>query len=72
MDSTDALELKDIPKRLLVVGGGVIGMELGSVYASLGSKVTVVELLPSLLPGADKDLVNVFQKVLNRNLKNTY
>ncbi|MBI1931016.1 MAG: dihydrolipoyl dehydrogenase [Ignavibacteriales bacterium] len=62
MDSTDALELKDIPKRLLVVGGGVIGMELGSVYASLGSKVTVVELLPSLLPGADKDLVNVFQK----------
>ncbi len=62
MDSTDALELKDIPNRLLVVGGGVIGMELGSVYASLGSKVTVVELLPSLLPGADKDLVNVFQK----------
>ncbi|PID62595.1 MAG: dihydrolipoyl dehydrogenase [Ignavibacteriae bacterium] len=62
MDSTDALELKDIPKRLLVVGGGVIGMELGSVYASLGSKVTVVELLPSLLPGADKDLVNTFQK----------
>ncbi len=62
MDSTDALELKDIPKRLLVVGGGVIGMELGSVYASLGSKVTVVEVLPSLLPGADKDLVNTFQK----------
>ncbi len=62
MDSTDALELNDIPNRLLVVGGGVIGMELGSVYASLGSKVTVVELLPSLLPGADKDLVNTFQK----------
>ena len=62
MDSTDALELEDIPKRLLVVGGGVIGMELGSVYAALGSKVTVVELMPSLLPGADKDLVNVFQK----------
>ncbi|MBK7105381.1 MAG: dihydrolipoyl dehydrogenase [Ignavibacteriae bacterium] len=62
MDSTDALELQEIPNRLLVVGGGVIGMELGSVYASLGSKVTVVELLPSLLPGADKDLVNVFQK----------
>ncbi|MFZ1292507.1 MAG: dihydrolipoyl dehydrogenase [Melioribacteraceae bacterium] len=62
MDSTDALELNEIPKRLLVVGGGVIGMELGSVYAALGSKVTVVELLPSLLPGADKDLVNVFQK----------
>jgi len=62
MDSTDALELEDIPDRLLVVGGGIIGMELGSVYAALGSKVTVVELLPSLLPGADKDLVNVFQK----------
>ncbi|MCB9249523.1 MAG: dihydrolipoyl dehydrogenase [Ignavibacteriales bacterium] len=62
MDSTDALELKDVPKRLLVVGGGVIGMELGSVYAALGSKVTVVELMPALLPGADKDLVNVFQK----------
>jgi len=62
MDSTDALELENIPKSLLVVGGGIIGMELGSVYASLGSKVTVVELLPSLLPGADKDLVKVFQK----------
>jgi dihydrolipoyl dehydrogenase len=62
MDSTDALELEDVPKRLLVVGGGVIGMELGSVYAALGSKVTVVEFMPSLLPGADKDIVNVFQK----------
>ncbi len=62
MDSTDALEMKDIPQRLLVVGGGVIGMELGSVYASFGSKVTVVELMPSLLPGTDKDLVKVFQK----------
>lgn len=62
MDSTAALEMEDIPKRLLVVGGGVIGMELGSVYASLGSKVTVVELMPSLLPGADKDLVRTFQK----------
>lgn len=62
MDSTEALELKDVPNRLLVVGGGVIGMELGSVYAALGSKVTVVELMPALLPGADKDIVNVFQK----------
>jgi len=62
MDSTDALELEDIPNKLLVVGGGVIGMELGSVYASLGSKVTVVELMPALLPGADKDIVKVFQK----------
>jgi dihydrolipoamide dehydrogenase len=62
MDSTGALELENVPNRLLVVGGGVIGMELGSVYAALGSKVTVVELMPSLLPGADKDLVNTFQK----------
>lgn len=62
MDSTDALELESVPNRLLVVGGGVIGMELGSVYAALGSKVTVVEMMPSLLPGADKDLVNAFQK----------
>ncbi len=62
MDSTDALELESIPKDFLIVGGGVIGMEMGSIYAALGSKVTVVELLPSLLPGADKDLVNVFQK----------
>ena len=62
MDSTDALELESIPKEFLIVGGGVIGMEMGSIYAALGSRVTVVELLPSLLPGADKDLVNVFQK----------
>ncbi|MCE9604690.1 MAG: dihydrolipoyl dehydrogenase [Planctomycetia bacterium] len=57
MDSTGALELKDIPESLLVVGGGYIGLEMGSVYAHLGSKVTVVELLPGLLMGADRDLV---------------
>ncbi len=62
MDSTDALELENIPEEFLIVGGGVIGMEMGSIYAALGSKVTVVEMLPALLPGADKDLVNVFQK----------
>ena len=56
-DSTAALELKSIPKKLLVVGGGYIGLELGSVYAALGSKVTVVEATPTLLPGADRDLV---------------
>ena len=59
-DSTDALELKEIPESLLVVGGGYIGMELGSVYAKLGSKVTVVEMLSGLMPGADRDLVQVF------------
>ena len=62
MDSTGALELKDIPKSLLVVGGGYIGLELGSVYAVLGSKVTVVEMMSGLLPGADRDLVDVLAK----------
>src|SRR5438552_17000745 len=56
MDSTGALNLEDIPGTLLVVGGGYIGLELGSVYAALGTRVTVVEMLPGLLPGADRDL----------------
>ncbi len=58
MDSTAALELENIPKSLLVVGGGYIGLELGSVYASLGTEVTVVEMTSGLLPGADRDMVN--------------
>jgi len=62
MDSTAALDLPDIPKSLLVVGGGYIGLELGSVYATLGSAVTVVEMTPGLLPGADRDLVDVLAK----------
>jgi dihydrolipoyl dehydrogenase len=62
MDSTAALDLPDIPKTLLVVGGGYIGLELGSVYAALGSKVTVVEMTDGLLPGADRDLVNILAK----------
>ena len=62
MDSTGALDLPDIPGSLLVVGGGYIGLELGSVYATLGSKVTVVEMTPGLLPGADRDLVNILAK----------
>ena len=57
MNSTRALEVPDIPRRLLVVGGGYIGLELGSVYAALGSEVTIVEMTPGLLPGADRDLV---------------
>jgi dihydrolipoamide dehydrogenase len=57
MDSTTALGLNDIPRTLLVIGGGYIGLELGTVYAALGSKVSVVEMLPGLLPGADRDLV---------------
>jgi dihydrolipoamide dehydrogenase len=64
MDSTGALDLPEIPKSLLVVGGGYIGLELGTVYATLGSKVTVVEMLPHLLNGADRDLVRPLQKRL--------
>ena len=62
MDSTAALDLPDIPKTLLVVGGGYIGLELGSVYAAMGTKVTVVEMTDGLLPGADRDLVNILAK----------
>ena len=66
MDSTSALDLPDVPKSLLVVGGGYIGLELGSVYAALGTKVTVVEMLPGLLPGADRDLVLPLHKRLEK------
>jgi dihydrolipoamide dehydrogenase len=62
LDSTTALELPDVPDRLLVVGGGYIGLELGTVYAALGSKVTVVEMTDGLLPGADRDLAAVVAK----------
>ena len=66
LDSTGALNLKDIPKTLLVVGGGYIGLELGSVYAALGTRVTVVEMLPGILPGADRDLVLPLHKRLEK------
>ena len=62
MDSTDALELKDVPARLLVIGGGIIGLEMAGVYQGLGSEVTVVELTGQLMPGTDKDLVRPLQK----------
>jgi dihydrolipoamide dehydrogenase len=66
MDSTSGLELPDVPKSLLVIGGGYIGLELGTVYATLGSKVSVVEMTPGLLPGADRDLVQVLEKRLKK------
>src|SRR4249919_3790038 len=69
MDSTAALDLPDIPKSLLVVGGGYIGLELGTVYATLGSAVTVVEMTPGLLPGADRDLVDIVAKRVNTLMK---
>jgi len=69
LDSTSGLELKDTPKKLLVVGGGYIGLELGSVYAALGSRVTVVEMTPGLLPGADKDLVRPLHRRLEKQFE---
>lgn len=68
IDSTDALELKSIPKRLLVVGGGYIGLEMGSVYAALGSQVTIVEMMKDILPGVDRDLV----RPLHHRIKNQF
>jgi dihydrolipoamide dehydrogenase len=75
LDSTSALDLADVPGSLLVVGGGYIGLELGTVYAALGSKVSVVEMLPGLLPGADRDLVlplyKRMEKIFDSILLNT-
>lgn len=62
MDSTDALDLENIPKKLLVIGGGIIGLEMATVYNALGSDITVVELQDSLIPGADKDIVKPLLK----------
>ncbi len=67
MDSTGALELPDVPESLLVVGGGYIGLEMGTVYAALGTRVTVVELTDGLLPGADRDLVRPLHKKLGKD-----
>lgn len=69
MDSTGALELEEIPKKLLVVGGGYIGMELGTVYASLGSDVTMVEAMEQILSGADPDLVRPVAKYAEKHFK---
>jgi len=66
LDSTSALDLSDVPGSLLVVGGGYIGLELGTVYAALGSKVSAVEMMPGLLPGADRDLVAPLHKRLEK------
>ena len=72
LDSTSALDLEEIPSSLLVVGGGYIGLELGTVYAALGTAVTVVELTKSLLPGADTDLVRVLKRCVGRVAKAIY
>ncbi|HET6565429.1 MAG TPA: FAD-dependent oxidoreductase, partial [Xanthomonadales bacterium] len=72
IDSTGALDLEDIPARLLVIGGGIIGLEMACVYSALGSKVTVVELTPQLMPGADPDLVKPLQGRISKMYENIY
>jgi dihydrolipoamide dehydrogenase len=72
MDSTDALEIEEIPERLLVVGGGIIGLEMATVYDALGSKVTVVELSPNLIPGADRDVVRPLERRIKKKYENIY
>ncbi len=67
LNSTSALDLPEIPNTLLVIGGGYIGLELGSVYAALGTKVSVVEMMPGLLPGADRDLVSFLSKRIEKS-----
>jgi len=69
MDSTDALELVNVPKKLLIVGGGIIGLEMATVYHALGSEITVVEFLDSLIPGCDKDLVRGLTRVISKRYK---
>ncbi|MGL5006164.1 MAG: dihydrolipoyl dehydrogenase [Plesiomonas sp.] len=65
-DSTDALELKEVPERLLVMGGGIIGLEMGTVYHALGSNIDVVEMFDQVIPAADKDIVKVFTKKVSK------
>ena len=72
MDSTDALEIQAVPKRLLVVGGGIIGLEMATVYDALGAKVTIVELSPGLIPGADRDVVRPLERRIKKRYENIY
>jgi dihydrolipoamide dehydrogenase len=69
MDSTDALLLTDVPKKLLIVGGGIIGLEMATVYHALGSEISVVEFMDSLIPGCDKDLVRALTKIIKPRYK---
>ena len=70
MDSTGALALQDVPERMLIIGGGIIGLEMATVYATLGSKVDIVEMADTLMAGADKDLVKVWEKRNNHRFNN--
>jgi dihydrolipoamide dehydrogenase len=70
VDSTGALELKEVPKRMLILGGGIIGLEMGTVYSTLGARLDVVEMLDGLMQGADRDLVKVWQKMNAKRFDN--
>ncbi len=70
VDSTGALELKDVPKRMLILGGGIIGLEMGTVYSTLGARLDVVEMLDGLMQGADRDLVKIWQKMNAKRFDN--
>lgn len=70
VDSTGALALMEIPKKMLVIGGGIIGLEMGTVYSTLGTRLDVVEMLDGLMPGADRDLVKVWQKFNEKRFDN--
>jgi len=72
MDSTDALDLENVPKRLLIVGGGIIGLEMATVYSALGSEITVVELSDQLIASADKDIVNPLFKRIKKQYANIF
>ncbi len=72
MDSTGALEISEIPRRLLVIGGGIIGLEMATVYHELGARITVVELLDQLLPGVDRDVVTPLAKRVGRQYENVF
>ncbi|HIO91962.1 MAG TPA: dihydrolipoyl dehydrogenase [Leucothrix mucor] len=72
IDSTGALELEEIPKRMLVVGGGIIGLEMATVYDALGSNITVVELSPGLMPGADRDIVRPLERRIKKRYEKIY
>jgi len=72
MDSTDALEIKEIPRRLLVVGGGIIGLEMATVYDALGARITVVELSPGLIPGVDRDVVRPLERRIKKRYENIF
>ncbi len=72
MDSTDALELEEVPKRMLVVGGGIIGLEMATVYDALGTDITVVELGSGLMPGADRDIVRPLERRIKKKYENIF